>query len=145
MVEQTRPWYRLAGLALLIVCVRPGLEMMDASNPDDISDAGKSFDIQELVVSDLGLWLYFWGTHQTNRDTKMRTLRPQSVVIPPLNEGSQQAWMGRDHNGSRNLMAPHDPHRDEHIGTTQGLPWTGGNPWSPWKTWLHNPTKQKRG
>ena len=129
MVEQTRPWYRLAGLALLIVCVRPGLEMMDASNPDDISDAGKSFDIQELVVSDLGLWLYFWGTHQTNRDTKMRTLRPQSVVIPPLNEGSQQAWMGRDHNGSRKLMAPHAPHWDstwptqgwahrDHSGTT---------------------------
>ena len=55
MVEQTGPKYKLAGLALLIVCVRPGLEMMDASNPDDISDAGKSFDIQELVFSDLGL------------------------------------------------------------------------------------------
>ena len=55
MVEQTRPKYRLVGLALLIVCVRPGLEMMDASNPDDISGAGKSFDIQELVFCDLGL------------------------------------------------------------------------------------------
>ena len=55
MVEQTGPKYKLAGLALLIVCVRPGLEMMDASNPDDISDAGKSFNIQELVVPDLGL------------------------------------------------------------------------------------------
>ena len=55
MMEQTRPKYKLAGLALLIVCVRPGLEMMDASNPDDISDEGKSFDIQELVFCDLGL------------------------------------------------------------------------------------------
>ena len=26
--------------------------------------------------------------------------------------------MGRDHNGSRKLMAPHAPHRDEHMTHT---------------------------
>ena len=122
MLEQTRPKYKLAGLALLIVCVRPGLEMMDASNPDDISDAGKSFDIQELVVPDLGLWLYFWGTHQTNTDTKRRTLRPQSVVTPLMRDPSRPGWVATTmvpatwwphmtHTGTT-----HDPHRDEHLG-----------------------------
>ena len=126
MVDQTRPKYKLAGLALLIVCVRPGLEMMDASNPDDISDAGKSFDIQELVFCDLGLWLYFWGTHAKLIEIQKEELRPQSVVAPLMRDPSRPGWVATTMVPA--TWWPHMTHRGalhalqgDHTWPTQGI------------------------